>query len=486
MATTYVRGKVSKKKRRFVDKKNGFDLDLSYICNNIIAMGFPSEGTEGLYRNPYNEVLRFLDLRHKGHYKVYNLCSERGYDPSKFYDRVGKFAFDDHNAPRFGLIEEFCADVKAFINEAPDDNVAVIHCKAGKGRTGVMICCWLLYNREWDNAEDAMQYYAAMRTHNQKGVTIPSQRRYVNYFGRYMNEGMPETKTLYIQKLRFHGVPKTKKDGEIRYNVIMDKMVVATGEVNKKEYKDASKAQKKNDDLVELAITCLDDEKNEKGIPVLNDVKVEIYEKAFRYQETMFTFWFHTAFIADNYLEIPQAELDTALKDRSNKIYPKGFKVSVDFEEHQSDKGASPAAAASTSAAAAPSTSSKKSSKKTKKTRSKKQRSEKNSKKKKEEAAAAVGDATVAAKNEEKELKEDKDPAHEDTADANDDDDDEVAKSADSNDEENDSDEVKKTEEGRIETATEEDDREDEAAMVTDEKPQKSSKKSSKSSKSKK
>jgi hypothetical protein len=65
----------------------------------------------------------------------------------------------------------------------------------------------------------------------------------------------------------------------------MDKMVVASGELNKKEYKEHSKAQKKGgDELVLVEISCLDGEKNEKGIPVLNDVKVEFYEKAFRYQ----------------------------------------------------------------------------------------------------------------------------------------------------------------------------------------------------------
>jgi len=202
-----VKHKVSKSKRRYIDPKNDVDLDLSYITDTVIAMGFPSEGSESYYRNPMPEVQRFLEMRHAGKYKVYNLCSERFYDHKKFHNRVVRYPFDDHNCPNFEDIWTFCDDVESWNNEA-EGNTSVIHCKAGKGRTGLMICCWLLYNGSWDKAEEAMQFYAAARTFNQKGVTIPSQIRYIHYFEQRVKYGEPKQETIFLDAIILHGHPK--------------------------------------------------------------------------------------------------------------------------------------------------------------------------------------------------------------------------------------------------------------------------------------
>jgi hypothetical protein len=100
-----VRHLVSKKKKRW--QQDGFDLDLTYITDRIIAMGFPSTALEGVYRNNLLTMRRFFNKRHAKAYKIYNLCSERSYPDSTFTGPVIRYPFADHNACPFEMIPRY-------------------------------------------------------------------------------------------------------------------------------------------------------------------------------------------------------------------------------------------------------------------------------------------------------------------------------------------------------------------------------------------
>lgn len=201
----FIRRIVSKNNRRFQD--DGFDLDLAYVTRGIIAMGYPSEGGEGLYRNPMSETVEFLNRYHKGRYRVYNLCSEKAYDATRFGGDVVKYPCSDLQAPPLYLIKLFCEDISSWL-DADAENVAAVHCKAGRGRTGVLISCLLLWMRVCSKPEEAIRYYGDARTVNGRAVTIPSQIRYIHHFhDMFLEVGPNRTMPPLIPKrVRFHSL----------------------------------------------------------------------------------------------------------------------------------------------------------------------------------------------------------------------------------------------------------------------------------------
>ena len=93
-----VRRIVSGNKTRFKDKQLDLELDLVYVTDQIIIMGFPATGVEGMYRNRREHAKKFLDYRHGKNYWVFNFCPlrENSYPAGFFEGRVSRYPFPDH------------------------------------------------------------------------------------------------------------------------------------------------------------------------------------------------------------------------------------------------------------------------------------------------------------------------------------------------------------------------------------------------------
>ncbi len=312
---SFLKSLVSQDKNRFCF--DGYDLDLTYITPRIIAMGLPSTSLEALYRNNLTDVLNFFNERHPEHYKVYNLCEEKNYAPNIFY-KQGYFPFQDHEAPPLNLIRPFCEDAKKFLDE-DQKNVVAIHCLAGKGRTGTLISCLLLYLGELDTAADCLKYYGLMRVDNGRGVTVPSQIRYVFYFEQILRNKIPHPivfKKLRIRKIRLVTIPAFSKVTFVIENKVDKKNNVF--DYNKKE-------------ILEENAGYVDFEVGDEGFVVCGDVKILFYTFAmFGGKEKIFKIWFNTNFVPkDDVLEIKKDLIDKACKDKKCKKFKHNFKIEV-------------------------------------------------------------------------------------------------------------------------------------------------------------
>lgn len=69
LTKNFIRNLVSKQRRRMLIA--GYDLDMSYITDRVLAMSFPAQRMRAVYRNPLWQVKSVLDMRHHDHYKVH-------------------------------------------------------------------------------------------------------------------------------------------------------------------------------------------------------------------------------------------------------------------------------------------------------------------------------------------------------------------------------------------------------------------------------
>ncbi|KAM3450364.1 hypothetical protein MY3296_006141 [Beauveria thailandica] len=180
-------------------------LDLCYVTDHIIATSGPSHTyPQRAYRNPLDQLVAFLDAKHGADWAIWEFRAEgTGYPDHLVYDRIRHYPFPDHHPPPFSLMPRILASMRHWLHggaldgvggtateERHPDRVVVVHCKAGKGRSGTASVSYLVAEEGW-RAEDALARFTErrMRPMFGAGVSIPSQLRWVRYVDRWTRHG---------------------------------------------------------------------------------------------------------------------------------------------------------------------------------------------------------------------------------------------------------------------------------------------------------
>lgn len=189
-----MRAVVSAPKQAYHDSQNW--LDLSYITPRLIVAAGPTDNfLNGIFRSPIDKVVAHLNQCYKTgdqtHWHIWNL---RGEGPG--YSRVeddnwSYHPFPDHLPPSITLLNDIVKAIDSFLRASPN-NVALIHCKEGKGRSGTVCCAYLMYEAKqrgvYMTVDEAIAAFTRrrMRKHFGNGVSILSQVRYLHYWKRYL------------------------------------------------------------------------------------------------------------------------------------------------------------------------------------------------------------------------------------------------------------------------------------------------------------
>lgn len=172
-------------------------LDLSYITPRIIVAAGPSDDfLLNLFRSPICKVVDYLNKNYKSeshtHWHIWNLRGEgAGYNGEQFDANWTHYPFPDHMPPSLKLTLKIVSEIDNFLKQ-DSRNVALIHCKEGKGRSGTICCSYLMYEAKQGGVfldpEEVIGTFTKrrMKRHFGDGISIKSQIRYLHYWKRFL------------------------------------------------------------------------------------------------------------------------------------------------------------------------------------------------------------------------------------------------------------------------------------------------------------
>ncbi|XP_028918909.1 tensin-3 isoform X5 [Ornithorhynchus anatinus] len=284
--------------------EEGYELDLTYITERIIAVSFPTNCSEETYLHNLQDVTRMLKSKHGDNYLVLNL-SEKRCDLTKLNPKIMDVGWPDLHAPPLDKMCTICKAKESWLNNDPQ-HVVVIHCRGGKGRIGVVISSYMHFTNVSASADQALDRFAMKKFFDDKVSALmqPSQKRYVNFFSGLLSGSVKmNAMPLFLHSVILHGVPSFDTGGACRpfvkvYQAMQP--VYTSGIYN---------VGPENPSRVCIAI--------EPAQLLKGDIMLKCYHKKYRSatRDVIFRLQFHTGAVQGYRLVFGKEDLDNANKD---------------------------------------------------------------------------------------------------------------------------------------------------------------------------
>ncbi|XP_068252100.1 tensin-3 isoform X5 [Nyctibius grandis] len=284
--------------------EEGYELDLTYITERIIAVSFPASCSEETYFHNLQDVTRMLKSKHGDNYLVLNL-SEKRYDLAKLNPKIMDVGWPDLHAPPLDKVCTICKAMESWLNSDPQ-HVVVIHCRGGKGRIGVVISSYMHFTNVSASADQALDRFAMKKFFDDKVSALmqPSQRRYVQFLSGLLSGSVKMNATpLFLHYVILHGIPSFDAGGACRpfLKLYQAMQPVYTSGIYS--------IGPENQSRICIAI---DPAQLLKG-----DIMLKCYHKKYRSatRDVIFRLQFHTGAIQGHGLVFGKEDLDNANKD---------------------------------------------------------------------------------------------------------------------------------------------------------------------------
>ncbi|KNE71444.1 hypothetical protein AMAG_20356 [Allomyces macrogynus ATCC 38327] len=190
------------------------ELDIARITPRVIACGLPwrNRSERASQRNNMHDLARFLDLRYKSRYLVFNLAEAINYDVSVFHQQIVHFDLSQVSIKALLDVARAVASWLAMDSR----NVAIVHCHNGKARTGLAVACVLEYLGIFPSAADALDLFLHRRSPGDSAWVTATHRRYVAYFHDVLAHGgaVAQPRALALHRIIVHALPIPGRTGE--------------------------------------------------------------------------------------------------------------------------------------------------------------------------------------------------------------------------------------------------------------------------------